>query len=124
MQHHQQLEHPTTSSRTPAAEMFRVATPGRHEIKLQVAEGDLVVSYIAGKGVHAGEPLGIPATNRTVETDGGAIHCVRDGKIVEYWAVSDIARVLQQGSCPTANRLQQKGSSRVSPFFVSEILPP
>jgi predicted ester cyclase len=78
------------------AEMFRVATPGRHEVKLQVAEGDLVVSYIAGKGVHAGELMGIPPTNRTVETDGIVIHRVRDGKIVEYWAVSDVARVLQQ----------------------------
>jgi predicted ester cyclase len=86
-----------------AAEMFRVATPGRHEIKLQVAEGDLVVSYIAGKGVHAGELLGIPATNRAVETDGIVIHRVRNDKIVEYWAVSDVARVLQQiGVLPEA----------------------
>ena len=27
---------------------------------------------------------------------GIAIHRVRDGKIVEYWSVTDIARVLQQ----------------------------
>ena len=33
-----------------AAEMFRQATPGRHEIPLQVAEGDLVVSLIVGFG--------------------------------------------------------------------------
>jgi predicted ester cyclase len=79
-----------------AAEMFRVATPGRHEIGLQVAEGDLVVSQIVGRGVHAGELLGIPATNKDVETEGIAIHRVRDGKIVEYWSVTDIARVLQQ----------------------------
>ena len=43
-----------------AAEIFRQATPGRHEIPMQVAEGDLVVSYIVGRGVHAGEILGIP----------------------------------------------------------------
>jgi predicted ester cyclase len=79
-----------------AAEMFRVATPGRHEIGLQVAEGDLVVSQIVGRGVHAGELLGIPATNKDVETEGIAIHRVRDGKIVEYWSVTDTARVLQQ----------------------------
>ena len=79
-----------------AAEIFRVATPGRHEIPLQVAEGDLVASYIVGRGVHAGELMGIPATNRDVETVGIAIHRVRDGKIVEYWSVTDIARVLQQ----------------------------
>ena len=79
-----------------AAEIFRVATPGRHEIGLQVEENDLVVSQILGRGVHAGELLGIPATNREVETEGIVIHRVRDGKIVEYWSVTDIARVLQQ----------------------------
>jgi len=79
-----------------AAEIFRVATPGRHEIGLQVAEDDLVVSQILGRGVHAGELFGTPATNKEVETEGIAIHRVRYGKIVEYWSVTDIARVLQQ----------------------------
>ena len=84
-----------------AAEIFRVATPGRHEITMQVAEGDLVVSRIVGRGVHEGELLGIAATNMDVETDGIAIHRVRDGKIVEYWVVVDVARVLQQvGALP------------------------
>jgi predicted ester cyclase len=84
-----------------AAEIFRVATPGRHEIPLQVAEGDLVVSHVIGRGVHAGELLGIPATNKDVETEGIAIHRIRDGKIVEYWSVTDVARVLMQvGALP------------------------
>jgi steroid delta-isomerase-like uncharacterized protein len=84
------------------AEIFRLAAPGaRHEIRTQVAEGDLVVSHIVARGVHAGELLGIPATNKEVETDGMAIHRVRDGKIVEYWSVVDVARVLQQlGALP------------------------
>jgi len=47
------------------AELFRVAAPGaRHEITMQVAEGDLVVSYIVGCGVHEGALLGIPATHK------------------------------------------------------------
>jgi predicted ester cyclase len=84
-----------------AAEIFRVATPGRHEIRMQVAEGDLVVSHILGRGIHASDLLGIPGTGREVETDGIAIHRVRDGKIVEYWSVTDVARVLQQvGALP------------------------
>ena len=84
-----------------AAEIFRVATPGTHEIPLQVAEGDLVVSRIVGRGVHEGELLGIPATGKEVDTDGIAIHRVRDGKIVEYWSVTDVARVLMQvGALP------------------------
>jgi predicted ester cyclase len=86
-----------------AAEMFRVGTPGRHEVRMQIAEGDLVVSHIVGWGVHSGELLGIPTTNKEVETEGIAIHRVRDGKIVEYWAVTDVARVLQQmGVLPEA----------------------
>jgi steroid delta-isomerase-like uncharacterized protein len=84
-----------------AAEIFRTATPGTHEIAMQVAEGDLVVSRIIGRGTHAGELLGIPASNKEIETDGIAIHRVRDGKIAEYWSVVDIARVLQQvGALP------------------------
>jgi steroid delta-isomerase-like uncharacterized protein len=84
-----------------ASEIFRVATPGRHEITMQVAEGDLVVSQIIGRGIHKGDLLGIPATNKDVETTGIAIHRVRDGKIVEYWSVVDVAQVLQQvGALP------------------------
>jgi predicted ester cyclase len=85
-----------------AAEIFRVATPGRHEITMQIAEGDLVVSRVVGRGIHGGELLGIPPTNRNVETEG--IHRVRDGKIVEYWSVTDVMRVLQQvGALPEAS---------------------
>jgi steroid delta-isomerase-like uncharacterized protein len=84
-----------------ASEIFRVAIPGRHEITMQVAEGDLVVSQIIGRGIHKGDLLGIPATNKDVETTGIAIHRVRDGKIVEYWSVVDVAQVLQQvGALP------------------------
>jgi predicted ester cyclase len=84
-----------------AAEIFRNATPGRHEIPMQVAEGDLVVSYIVGRGRHEGELLGIPATNKEIDTGGIAIHRVRDGKIVEYWSVVDVAHVLMQiGALP------------------------
>ena len=50
-----------------ASEIFRNATPGTHEITLQVAEGDLVVSHIHGRGNHEGEPFGIPATHKEVK---------------------------------------------------------
>jgi steroid delta-isomerase-like uncharacterized protein len=84
-----------------AAQVFRQATPGHHEISLQVAEGDLVVSLIVGRGTHEGALLGIPATGKEVETEGIAIHRIADGKIAEYWAVTDTVRVLQQlGALP------------------------
>jgi predicted ester cyclase len=84
-----------------AAEIFRQATPGTHEIPMQIAEGDLVMSYIVGHGRHEGELLGIPATGNEVETAGIAIHRISDGKVVEYWSVVDVARVLMQvGALP------------------------
>jgi predicted ester cyclase len=84
-----------------AAEIFRVATPGTHEILMQVAEDDLVVTHAVGRGMHAGELLGIPASNKPVEAAGIAIHRVRDRMIVEYWGVTDVARILQQiGALP------------------------
>jgi len=43
-----------------------------------------------------GELLGIPATGRPVETEGIAIHRIANGKIAEYWGVTDTVRVLQQ----------------------------
>jgi len=80
-----------------ASESFRLAAPGaRHEIKMQVAEDDLVVSHIVGRGVHEGELLGVAATHKEIETEGIVIHRVRDGKIVAHWSVTDVARVLQQ----------------------------
>jgi steroid delta-isomerase-like uncharacterized protein len=84
-----------------AAENFRVATPGDHEIILQVAEGDLVVSHIVGRGTHEGELLGIPATHKAVQSEGIVIHRVRDGRIIEYRSVVDVMSVLQQvGAMP------------------------
>jgi predicted ester cyclase len=79
-----------------SAEIFRVGAPGTHEIVMQIAEGDLVVSYVRASGVHQGELFGIPATNKSVQTEGIAIHRIRDGKIVEYWSVVDFAGILAQ----------------------------
>jgi len=79
-----------------AAEIFRIGAPGSHEITFQVAEDDLVVSHIRARGTHEGELLGILPTKKEVETEGIAVHRIRDGKIVEYWAVVDVVTVLQQ----------------------------
>jgi predicted SnoaL-like aldol condensation-catalyzing enzyme len=57
---------------------------------MQVAEGDFVVATSWGE-VCTRESSSDPATNREVETNR-----VRDGKIVEYWSVVDVARLLQQ----------------------------
>jgi steroid delta-isomerase-like uncharacterized protein len=85
-----------------AAQLFRNATPGRHVIVDQLAEGDRVVTRIRGYGRHTGDHLGIPASGNDVAVEGVAIHRVRDGKISEHWALVDMATFLQQtGALPS-----------------------
>jgi steroid delta-isomerase-like uncharacterized protein len=79
-----------------AAELFRRATPGRHVIVDQIAEGDRVVTRIRGYGKHTGDHLGVPASGNDVEVEGVAIHRIQDGKITEHWALVDVAAFLQQ----------------------------
>jgi steroid delta-isomerase-like uncharacterized protein len=79
-----------------AAELFRQATPGKHVIVDQIAEGDSVVSRIRGSGQHTGDHLGIPASGAAVEVDGVVIHRIKGEKIVEHWALVDMATFLQQ----------------------------
>ena len=47
-----------------AAEKFRLATPGRHEVTMQIAEDDLVASLIRGRGTHAAESSVSPRRTR------------------------------------------------------------
>jgi steroid delta-isomerase-like uncharacterized protein len=79
-----------------AAELFRRAAPGKHVIVDQIAEGDRVVSRIRGSGQHIGDHLGVPASGSAIEVDGVVIHRIRDGRIVEHWALVDMATFLQQ----------------------------
>jgi predicted ester cyclase len=79
-----------------AAEIFRQATPGKHVIVDQIAEGDRVVSRIRGSGQHVGDHLGIPASGSAIEVEGVVIHRIKEGQIVEHWALVDMAALLQQ----------------------------
>ena len=79
-----------------SAELFRQATPGKHVIVDQIAEGDRVVSRIRGSGQHVGDHLGVPASGSPVEVEGVVIHRIANGKIVEHWALVDMASFLEQ----------------------------
>ena len=51
--------------------------------------------------MHSGEFLGIPPTGKEVRMSGIAIHRVKDGKMVEHWAMVDGMSLLQQlGAIP------------------------
>jgi len=76
--------------------MFQKATPGRHVIEDQIAEGDKVMTRLRGVGKHEGELAGIPPTGNDLDVKAVAIHRIADGKIVEHWSAVDSATMLAQ----------------------------
>ncbi|MGY2007003.1 ester cyclase [Nocardia gipuzkoensis] len=86
-----------------AFRMFWDATPGRHVIEDQLAEGDRVVTRLTAYGRHTGDLPGIPATGNELTMTGTAIHRIADSKIAEKWSDKDVLGFLQQlGVLPAA----------------------
>lgn len=79
-----------------AFEQFGRATPGRHVIEDQIAEGDLVVTRLRGVGKHEGEIFGIPPSGNDLDVEAVAIHRIEKGQLVEHWSAMDTAALLQQ----------------------------
>jgi len=79
-----------------AFKMFWDATPGRHEIEDQIAEGDKVVTLLRGIGKHEGELAGIPPSGSDLDVKAVAVHRIAAGKIVEHWSAVDSAALLNQ----------------------------
>src|SRR5215213_861448 len=73
-----------------------------HIIEEMIAERDLVVTRLRGRGTFKGEILGIPPNNKVIEITGISIHRVAGGKLVEHWANADLLSFLQQmGAIPS-----------------------
>ncbi|MEV6256688.1 ester cyclase [Nocardia sp. NPDC051911] len=88
-----------------AFRMFWAATPGRHEIEDQVAEGDRVVTRLTAYGRHTRDLPGIRATGRELTVTGTSIHRIADGKLAEKWSDKDVLGFLQQlGVLPAVGR--------------------
>jgi predicted ester cyclase len=62
----------------------------------QLAEGDRVATRFSGGGIHHGAFHGIAPSGKAVTWSGIAIDRFADGKIVERWAIVDVAGVLEQ----------------------------
>jgi predicted ester cyclase len=60
-----------------------------------IAEADKVVAYFVVSGTHRGELMGKPATGRRVSYEEVIVLRLRDGKIVEHWAVADALSLMQ-----------------------------
>ncbi len=82
--------------------MVRRAFPDlRRRIDLQVAEGDLVVTYFTDRHTHTGAFGALPATGKQATMSGINIERVVGGEIAELWHVEDIFGLLQQlGAIP------------------------
>ena len=101
---------------TTAWRRWRTAFPDwRATIEFQVAEGDLVVTRVTGRGTHRGPLTGprwgrIEPTGRAVTVAATAVHRLAEGKIVEVWETWDFLGLLQQlGLVPTPVRPPDDG---------------
>lgn len=81
----------------PFHQALRGAFPDMNvEIEDMIAEGDKVVARCTVRGKHAGDHLGIAASQSPVDFTGIAIVRISDGKIVEAWNNFDFMRMNKQ----------------------------
>jgi steroid delta-isomerase-like uncharacterized protein len=76
--------------------LFWDATPGRHVIEDQIAEGDRVVTRLTAYGKHEGDLPGAPRTGNEMQMTAVAIHRIAEGKLAEKWSNKDELSLLQQ----------------------------
>jgi predicted ester cyclase len=80
-----------------AFQIFWDATPGRHEIEDQIADGDKVVTRLTAHGRHEGAlPGPIPPTGKEIHMSAVAIHRIANGKLAEHWSGTDELGLLVQ----------------------------
>jgi predicted ester cyclase len=65
-------------------------------IEAQIAEGDLVVTQVTGRGTHQGAWLDIKPRGTPVIVTGINIDRLADGKIVEHWGEANTVGMLAQ----------------------------
>jgi steroid delta-isomerase-like uncharacterized protein len=61
-----------------------------------VCEGDKIAARCTVKATHAGEGLGVAATNQPIEFTGLTIVRIKDGKIAEAWNEFDFMKMYSQ----------------------------
>jgi len=82
---------------------FRAAFPDIHFANDDIlADGDKVVARWTCTGTHRGPFRGIAPTGKHISFIGINIFRLRDGKIVERWAVEDVVSLMQQLRSPPA----------------------
>jgi steroid delta-isomerase-like uncharacterized protein len=78
-------------------QMYVDAFPDLHfSIDQMIASGDTVVTRWTATGTHRGPLMGIPATNRYVQTRGCTVGDIRNGKSIHDWTYWDTGNMLRQ----------------------------
>jgi steroid delta-isomerase-like uncharacterized protein len=76
---------------------FRDAFPDiQVTVEETVSEGDMLAVRCSVRATHAGEGIGLAATNRPVAFTGMCMLRIKDGKIVEAWNNFDFMSMFQQ----------------------------
>ena len=61
-----------------------------------VAEGEKVLARLSVKGTHAGDLMGVPATGKKIDIGVLDLFQIRDGKLIEHWALLDNLGLMRQ----------------------------
>jgi steroid delta-isomerase-like uncharacterized protein len=87
------------------------AFPDWHEtIEDIIAEGDKVWVLLSYTGTHKGEFMGLPPTGKAITTKSVDIYRVVNGKLAEYWNVTDNLDILRKTG---AIEITEKGKKTV-----------
>lgn len=81
--------------------LSKAAVPdSRHTIETQVNEGDMIASVCTVTGTQTGPFFDVPPTGREVSYIVLMVDRIRDGLIVQHWALPDILSILRQVGKP------------------------
>lgn len=78
------------------AQMFGIFSDMHATIEHQVIDGDFISNRYTIRGTQTGSFAGLPATGRRFEVLAIDMIRVRDGQIIEHWAVNDVMTMLAQ----------------------------
>jgi C-1 hydroxylase len=78
-------------------DMGLIAFPDWHEtVEDIIAEGDKVWVFLSYSGTHKGMFMGLAPTGNRIETKAVDIYRVVNGKLAEYWTVTDKLNIFKQ----------------------------
>jgi predicted ester cyclase len=79
----------------------KAAVPdSRHEVVAEVLQEEWMATVATVTGTHTGPLLGVPPTGKQLSYTVLLVDHVRDGLIVEHWALPDILSIFQQVGRP------------------------